>query len=151
MSRVQAALNRSEQARWRPPEMAPADGKREAQPAVAAAGNGDREPAARLVSRQKMMLELKLLAVAARCAEALAAGRRVEVRRAEVEQLETRVMRRLEEHEKSIAEIEQAANDALIALRAGFESIDRRLTAARRDMEAHPDPPAVLEHRAASA
>ena len=75
MSRVQAALNRSEQAWWRPPETAPADGKREAQPPVDGAGNGDREPAVRLVSRQKMMLELKLLAVAARCAEALAAGR----------------------------------------------------------------------------
>jgi hypothetical protein len=98
-----------------------------------------------------MMLELKLLAVAARCAEALAAGRGVEVRRAEVEQLETRVMRRLEEHEKSIAEVQQAANDALSALRAGFESIDARLAAARQDLEAHPDPPAVLAHRAASA
>jgi hypothetical protein len=74
-----------------------------------------KDPAARWQRMQKVLLELKLLTVFARRAEAPASIRREQADtaalRAEIQQLEGRVAARLQASENSVAEIHQAATE----------------------------------------
>ena len=78
-----------------------------------------KSPAARWQRMQKIILELKLLTVAARRAEAQAAPRRaseMEVLRAEFRHLEGRFSARLAEYEHKLAGMQQSAGEAVESL-----------------------------------
>lgn len=95
-----------------------------------------KNPDARTPRMQKVMMELKLLSVAARRAEPGAAGTRrrdtaveTEVRRAEMQQLEARIAGRLRAHEDSVHEVHQLANDAISSLRKQVAAMNSELAA----------------------
>jgi len=93
-----------------------------------------KESTARPQSIQKVLLELKLLSVAARRAEVTAAIRHdaAETRlRAEMHQFEARVAARLEERERSAVAMQQEASDALNTLRTQLITMGAELTAAQ--------------------
>jgi hypothetical protein len=92
-------------------------------------------PAARWQRMQKIIMELKLLTVAARRADAGPATRGVSdtALRAEIQQLEGRLSARLAAYEKNIAAIQQSAGEAVQQLReqlgavsAQFASLEAR-------------------------
>src|ERR1035438_29155 len=79
------------------------------------AGCVAKSPAARWQRMQKIIMELKLLTVAARRADAAPAARGVSDAplRSEIHQLEGRLATRLAAHEKTVAEMHQAADQAV--------------------------------------
>jgi eukaryotic-like serine/threonine-protein kinase len=90
-----------------------------------------KDPAARLQRMQKVLLELKLLTVAARRAEAPPRGENLEaVLTGHVQQLETRVGTRFEAHEKKMFDLERSAAEALTNLRGQIAGMDAQLTSA---------------------
>ncbi len=117
-----------------------------------------KDPAHRCQRMQKIIMELKLLSVAARRAETPAANRgRAEAQlRAEMQQIEARVAARLESHEqaaaqmreaheealaqmreehrKSLAEVRDAAADAVNMLRAQLAEVSARIVEAQEHM-----------------
>jgi hypothetical protein len=92
-----------------------------------------KDPAARPQRMQKVILELKLLSVAARRCEAPAPVRAEQVAaiQAEMRQMEARVAARLEEHEASVSELDRAAGDALNGLRDQISAVGAQLAAAQ--------------------
>ena len=90
-----------------------------------------KDPAARWQRVQKILLELKLLTVFARRAEAPASVRRDQAEtaalRAEMQQLEGRVATRLQACETTVAEIHHAATE----LRGQLSAVDARFAATR--------------------
>jgi hypothetical protein len=94
-----------------------------------------KNPDSRTPRMQKILLELKLLSVAARRAEAAAAPSRIETVsgavRAEMHSLESRLTARLTAHEQRVGEMQQAALQALKAnteaLRAETLEIETRV------------------------
>lgn len=93
-----------------------------------------KDPAARPQRMQKILLELKLLSVAARRAETPTPDRAAEALgaiRNEVRQIETRVGGRLEEHERIVADLERSAADALGSLREQIAAVSTQLSAAQ--------------------
>ena len=94
-----------------------------------------KNPAARWPRMQKVLLELKLLTVAARRAETPVPVRRVEAAapgadRAEMQQLEARIAARLNTHETAVAELGRMAREAVQALRAQLAALESRVAAA---------------------
>ena len=83
------------------------------------AGCVAKSPAARWQRMQKIIMELKLLTVAARRADATPAARGVSdsAMRAEIQQLEARLNARLQQHESSVSQLHQAASGAVNALK----------------------------------
>jgi hypothetical protein len=101
-----------------------------------------KDPNARLQSIQKVLLELKLLRAAARRAQGTGATRReaLEARlSAQMQDFEARVAARREEREKSAAAIEQAAGEALNALRTQLAATETELAAAQDRLAAMQD------------
>jgi predicted nucleic acid-binding Zn-ribbon protein len=91
-----------------------------------------KDPGARCQRMQKVILELKLLSVAARRAEQPAPARReADVLRAEMHQLESRLSARLESHEKAVADMQATAGEALQALRGELATVTSQLTEAQ--------------------
>ena len=105
------------------------------------AGCVAKSPAARWQRMQKIIMELKLLTVAARRADAQPAPRGVSdtALRSEIQQLEGRWNARLAAHEKSVAEIEQAAGAAVAALREQVAGLSSQLA----EVEKRPVEPAI--------
>jgi ElaB/YqjD/DUF883 family membrane-anchored ribosome-binding protein len=105
------------------------------------AGCVAKSPAARWQRMQKIIMELKLLTVAARRADAQPAPRGVSdaALRAEVHQLEGRLAARLAAHEKAVSEMGQAAGAAVSALRDQVAGLSSRLA----DVEKRPAQPAL--------
>jgi chromosome segregation ATPase len=102
-------------------------------------------PEARWQRMQKIIMELKLLTVAARRADAAPSARGVSdtALRSEIQQLEGRLSARLAAHEKNIAASQQAAGEAVESLRgqlaaaaAQFAAIQERPVHAELDIEA---------------
>jgi eukaryotic-like serine/threonine-protein kinase len=103
-----------------------------------------KHPAARWPRMQKVLMELKLLTVAARRAETPAPSRRQQEAdtaaiRAEMQEFETRVAARLQAHEKNMADLQRVATDAVEALRGQLAALDSQLSAAM-ERAARPDP-----------
>ena len=106
------------------------------------------EPAARRPSMQKVLRELKLVTLAARCAGVSAATRRAGAemaRRTSLQEMEALLAARLEEHEKRAAERQQAASDALHKLRTEVVALEAKLAAAHEGVAANAGDPAALE------
>jgi hypothetical protein len=96
-----------------------------------------KDPLARCPRMQKVIMELKLLAVAARRADSAATATRRDfvdaaAMRAEIDQLEARIAARLAEHEKATAEIQRNATEALGTLREQLSSVSADLAAAQQ-------------------
>jgi chromosome segregation ATPase len=98
-----------------------------------------KNPAARWQRMQKIIMELKLLTVAARRADSSPAPRGVSdaALRAEIHQLEGRLTARLAAHEKSVSDMQQAAGEAVKALRGQLTALSGHL-AAVEERPAHP-------------
>jgi chromosome segregation ATPase len=82
-------------------------------------------------------MELKLLTVAARRADAQAAPARPQFDgqlRAEMQRLEARVAARMEAHEKSMAQMQQAASEAVTTLRGQLAVVSAQIAAAQEHM-----------------
>jgi serine/threonine protein kinase len=88
-----------------------------------------KSPAARWQRMQKIIMELKLLTVAARRADAQSAPRGPSgaAVRAEIQQLEGRLNARLAASEKTVAETQQAAGAAVNALREQVAELNSQL------------------------
>ena len=104
-----------------------------------------KSPAARWQRMQKIIMELKLLTVAARRADTQVPGRGAadSALRAEMQQLEARLSLRLAGYEKTIGTIQSAAGEAaeslkeqLTALHAQLAAVEARPVAAPVDVEA---------------
>ena len=93
------------------------------------AGCVAKSPAARWQRMQKIIMELKLLTVAARRADAAPAGRGVSdsALRSEIQQLEGRLAARLAAHEKTVAEMQHGAGETVEALRGQLAAVNARL------------------------
>ena len=83
-----------------------------------------KNPAARWQRMQKIILELKLLTVAARRADAPAAARGA--MDAALQQVETRLSARLAGYEKTLAAMQKASTEALQALKEKMADIEQR-------------------------
>lgn len=93
-----------------------------------------KDPAARPQRMQRILLELKLLSVAARRAETPTPDRVAEALatiRTDARQMETRVAERLEEHQRNVADLERSAADALGSLREQIAAVSTQLSAAQ--------------------
>jgi hypothetical protein len=90
-----------------------------------------KSPAARWQRMQKIIMELKLLTVAARRADAAPAARGVSdtAMRSEMQQLEARLSARLAAYEKNIAAMQQAAGEAVESLRGQLAGVHAQLAA----------------------
>jgi vacuolar-type H+-ATPase subunit I/STV1 len=98
-----------------------------------------KEPAARFEHMQKVLLELKLLAVHARRAEAPARREQaVAALRSELQQIETCLASRLEAHEKTASDTGRAASEALDTLREQLSSLGAQFAAAQERAEQRP-------------
>jgi chromosome segregation ATPase len=109
-----------------------------------------KDPALRPQRIQKVLLELKLLSVAARHAEAPAPVRADQVAaavRAEIKQMEDRVAARLEEHEGSISELDRSAGNALNALREQIGALSGQMAEAERQAARLEETQAALGER----
>jgi len=107
-----------------------------------------KEPAARRPSMQKVLRELKLVTLAARCADVSTATRRAGAemaRRAALQEMEALLAARLEEHERRAAERQQAASAALHKLRTEVAALEAKLAAAHEAVAADADHPTALE------
>jgi hypothetical protein len=100
-----------------------------------------KSPAARWQRMQKIIMELKLLTVAARRADAAPAARGVSdtAMRSQIQQLEGRLTARLAAYEKNIATLQEASGQAVESLREQLAGVHTQLAA----VEARPVPPAV--------
>ena len=100
-----------------------------------------KNPAARWQRMQKIMMELKLLTVAARRADSTPAARGVSdsAMRSEMQQLEGRLSARLAAYEKNIAAMQQTAGEKVESLREQLAGVHAQLAA----VEARPIPAAV--------
>jgi chromosome segregation ATPase len=98
------------------------------------AGCVAKNPAARWQRMQKIIMELKLLTVAARRADASPAPRGVSdaALRAEIHQLEGRLTARLAAHEKTVSETQEAAGQAVKALREELAAVSTQLAAVEQ-------------------
>jgi hypothetical protein len=105
------------------------------------AGCVAKSPAARWQRMQKIIMELKLLTVAARRADAPPATRGVSdaALRAEIRQLEGRLTTRLAAHEKTVAEMQRAADAVVKSLREQCSGLSTQLAAVQE----RPASPAV--------
>jgi hypothetical protein len=99
-----------------------------------------KNPASRPPRMQKVMMELKLLMVAARRAEASAAARRqamdshalrTEMREMEA-RLETQLALRMESHQRSLAELKGSLSDAGTALKVQLAAVRTEVMLARQ-------------------
>jgi len=97
------------------------------------AGCVAKSPAARWQRMQKIIMELKLLTVAARRADAAPAARGVSdaALRSEIQQLEDRLAARLASHEKTVAEKQHTAGQAVEALHQQLAGIHSQLAAVQ--------------------
>ena len=95
------------------------------------AGCVAKSPAARWQRMQKIIMELKLLSVAARRADAAPAARGVSdgALRSEIQQLEARLAVRLASHEKSVAEKQAVAGQNIEALREQLAGVNSQIAA----------------------
>lgn len=101
-----------------------------------------KSPAARWQRMQKIIMELKLLTVAARRADSAPAARGVSdaALRAEIHQVEARLAARLAAHEKSVAEMQKTASGAVQALHEQLAGVSAQLAAVQqRPMQAAVD------------
>jgi hypothetical protein len=108
------------------------------------AGCVAKAPAARWQRMQKIIMELKLLTVAARRADAAPAVRGVSdaALRSEIQKLEGRLTARLAAHESAVAGIQQAAGETVKAIREQLAGVSAELVAAR---ESHVQPVVDVE------
>jgi hypothetical protein len=94
-----------------------------------------KDPAARWPRMQKIIMELKLLTVAARRAEAPAPQRRAEavdaVLRGEMRQMDERITARLGAYGKSMAELQGAAANLIEAVRGQVAALEAQMAAAQ--------------------
>jgi len=93
-----------------------------------------KEPTARLHPMQRIATGLKLLSVTERCTEAVASRRKAEataVLRAEMQQVEERLIAHLQVHEKTMADMQSAVSNALDALREQLHAVGAELAAAQ--------------------
>jgi hypothetical protein len=107
-----------------------------------------KSPAARWQRMQKIIMELKLLTVAARRADAAPAARGVSdtAMRSEMQQLEGRLSARLAAYEKNIAAMQRTAGDAVESLREQLAGVHTQLTAVEsRPVSAPVDIDALTE------
>jgi len=107
-----------------------------------------KDPLARPLGIQKVLLELKFVALAARRSEAPAAAPRETADaalRAEMQQLEARLAARAAEHEKSVDERALRAGDALNALASELAALKAGLSAAQQCVDANTARFAALE------
>ncbi|MBZ5586588.1 MAG: hypothetical protein LAQ30_31260, partial [Acidobacteriia bacterium] len=100
-----------------------------------------KEPAARWPRMQKVLMELKLLTVAARRAQGAAPAFRAEAAdlapiRGEMQQTEARIAARLEAHEQATASLWRYATDAVHELRDQIASVETRGVAAQPETTA---------------
>jgi chromosome segregation ATPase len=110
------------------------------------AGCLSKDPSGRLPSMQKVLLELKLATLFTRHAGVSTARQRdLEALDAGIQESEARRDARMKEHEKSVAERQQAATEALSALRAEYAALDTRLTGTQRMMDDNPGRLEALE------
>ena len=105
------------------------------------AGCVAKNPAARWQRMQKILMELKLLTVAARRADAAPATKTVSdsALRTELQKLEGRLSARLAAHEKTVAESQQHAGDAVSSLKEQLAAVTAQLATAQQQ----PAQPAV--------
>jgi hypothetical protein len=98
------------------------------------AGCVAKSPAARMQRMQKILMELKLLTVAARRADAGPATRGVSdgALRAEVQQLEARLATRLAGYEKTMASMQQSAAQAVQSLKDQLTAMQIQLAAVQQ-------------------
>ena len=91
-------------------------------------------PAARWQRMQKIIMELKLLTVAARRADAAPATRGVSdaALRSEIQQLEGRLTARLAAHESAVSQMQQSAGEAVKALREQLAGVSAQLSTAQQ-------------------
>ncbi len=95
-----------------------------------------KDPAARFERMQKLLLELKLLAVHARRAEAPARPEQAAAAlRSELQQIETCLASRLEAHEKTASDTGRAASEALDTLREQLSALRAQFAAAQEQTE----------------
>jgi hypothetical protein len=95
-----------------------------------------KDPAARFERMQSVLLELKLLAVHARRAEAPARREQAATAfRSELQQIETRLASRLEAYEKTASDTARAASEALETLRGQFSALGAQFAAAQERAE----------------
>jgi hypothetical protein len=99
-----------------------------------------KSPAARWQRMQKIIMELKLLSVAARRADAPAATRGVSdtALRAEMQELEARLALRLANYEKTIAAMQQSAGEAADGLKEQLAGVHAQLAAIAERPSAAP-------------
>src|SRR5215831_1439864 len=110
------------------------------------------DPSGRLPSIQKVLLELKLVTLSMRQAGVSTATRRdLDAIDAAIHASEARQDARIREHEKSVAEQQQAASDALSELRVDFAALETRLTGAQRTVEDNAGRLSALERSVNSA
>lgn len=104
------------------------------------AGCVAKNPADRWQRMQKIIMELKLLTVAARRAEAPQPGRALAEAglRSEMQQLEARIAARMEKHESSLAQMQSAASEAVNALRGQLTSVTAQIAAAEQRLAQPP-------------
>ncbi|MCU1232454.1 MAG: Serine/threonine protein kinaselike protein [Candidatus Solibacter sp.] len=87
-----------------------------------------KDPAVRCQRMQKVMLELKVLAFTAPRAEVVTRQQSMtEALRAETQQLETRVAGLLQNHEKTLVDIQQSSGDAISELRERLTKVESEL------------------------
>lgn len=116
------------------------------------AGCVAKAPAARLQRMQKIIMELKLLTVAARRADAAPTARGVSdtALRAEIQQLEGRFTARLTAHENTVAQMQEAAGEAVKTLSQQLAEVRAQIaTAAERPAEPVLDVEALRQQIAA--
>jgi hypothetical protein len=107
-----------------------------------------KSPAARWQRMQKIIMELKLLSVAARRADTLAAPRGVSdtAFRAEIEQLEARLAARLANYEKTVAGMQKSAGEVAEALKEQLAGLQEQLAEIQqRPVEAPVNLDALLQ------
>jgi hypothetical protein len=90
-----------------------------------------KDPAVRCQRMQKVILELKLLTLAAPRAETVTLRQSTAALRAETLRLEARVGALLQTHEKAIVEVQQASGDAITELRGRLSSLESELAPAQ--------------------
>jgi hypothetical protein len=110
-------------------------------PAVDRLVNGcvAKNPAARWQRMQKIIMELKLITVAARRADAAPASRVADTAlRAEIQQLEARLNARLATHEKAVSQLHESAGDTVSTLREHVAGLATQITALQERPVAPP-------------
>jgi hypothetical protein len=112
-----------------------------------------KDPAARWPRMQKILMELKMLTVAARRAEAPAPQRRAEAvdaaLRDEMRLMEARMAARLDAHEGTMAGIQSAAAGLVEAVRGQVAALEAQMAAARERANAPENSAEAIEARVA--